>query len=332
MIFNAFRLIAILMNSILVFFTVAFILEGFLALFRITNQRLSATLRLIPFIFLILDRIFIDFNFVNWMNPLGCDTCIQKMLLNSFFPSLKEYLVAQNTSHMSYLTKDGSVLISNGLFFLFCSVTFFIFFQKVYRILVQSRLLKSIITTGTPGNGLVNNAKLDFELKKASVNLVVSDQVSIPLATHTRKIILPKNTVEDVTESELESIVAHELEHIIQKDSHARLSIELISAVFWWVPTLWWKEKMIENQEIACDQSVLKYGLDYETLASSLIKVAREAKSINAETLCFFSGKKNSSMVRLRAMLGFSTGSKKIMSICLTGILLEILLFLMCKG
>lgn len=71
MIFNAFRLIAILMNSILVFFTVAFILEGFLALFRITNQRLSATLRLIPFIFLILDRIFIDFNFVNWMNPLG---------------------------------------------------------------------------------------------------------------------------------------------------------------------------------------------------------------------------------------------------------------------
>lgn len=332
MILNAFRLIALLMNALLLFFTVAFIVEGFLALFRIKNPRINATFRLIPFVALIFDQIFTDFNFVNWMNPLGCDTCIQKMLLNSFFPSLKNYLVAENTTLMSYLTKGGSVLISNGLFFLFCAVTCYIFFQKVYRILVQSRLLKSIITSGSSGNNLVNNARLDFELKKIDVNLVISDQVSIPLATHTRNIIIPKNTVENVTQNELDSIVAHELEHIIQKDSHARLIVELISALFWWVPTFWWKEKMIENQEIACDQSVLKYGLDYESLASSLIKVARKAKATNPETLCFFSGKKNTSMVRLKAMLGFSTGNQKIISICLTGIILEILLFLICKG
>ena len=87
----------------------------------------------------------------------------------------------------------------------------------------------------------------------------------------------------------------------------------------------------MEDQEIACDQSVLKYGLDYESLASSLIKVTRDAQLMGHEMFCFFSDKRNTSIVRLKAMLEFAPSGTKIMSVGFIGVILEILLFLVCK-
>jgi len=248
MFLNSFRLISLLMNAALIFFTVAFIVEGIVGLFQVKNRRSRATFRLFPFLAMIMDRIFTEFNLVNWLNPLGCCSCTQKLILKAFFKDFNHYLTTHNLSLMSYLTSDNSELLSMIIFTMFCSSTFFFFAYKLSRVFLHDRLLKSIIKNAEPYNHVVDNAKLQFSLKKNKVDILLSDQILIPFATYSKKIMIPKSITEKTSQAEFDSIIAHELEHIRRKDPVIRIFYEFVSAIFWWVPTGWWKKKIIEDQ------------------------------------------------------------------------------------
>ena len=83
------------------------------------------------------------------------------------------------------------------------------------------------------------------------------------------KIHIPEGL--NLTEGEYEAVLAHEKEHIRFKDNWARLLLELIEALFWWVPTRGLHRRIEEGQEVGADKRV-KDPLD---LATAILKCAR---------------------------------------------------------
>ena len=153
----------------------------------------------------------------------------------------------------------------------------------------------------------IENVLLAAALHQRKVKIFVSEIVNIPMATYPKAIFLPREIVERFPQEEYEAVVAHELEHVLWQDPVVRLFSQLISAFFWWVPTRTWQKKMEFDQEIACDQIILKYGFDEKFLASALVKVATTAKEKTHETLCYLTNDKHPLLRRLHIMLGLDS-------------------------
>lgn len=326
---NPIFLIAVLLNTIIAFYTATFFVECILIFCRVKKHRTRATLRLFPFLAVIIDRIFSEFSMVNWLNPLSCNSCIQKFLLQTLFPDVMTHLSTKELSLTSYLGSD----IPNGwsliLFIAFCSITLGFFLYKLCHVYFQYRLLNSIIQNGSICPRSIGNAQLASALEDHQVKIIVSDQIHVPMAAYNTKIIMPKMTMTEISQEEFESIIAHELEHLRWKDPLSRLGMQLVSALFWWIPIQGWQKKIHHDQEMACDSSVLIYGMDSESLASSLIKFTKQAKVMSHRVFCSFADKKSISIMRLEAMFGILP-TNKLLSSGLIGFGLETSLFLIC--
>jgi beta-lactamase regulating signal transducer with metallopeptidase domain len=157
----------------------------------------------------------------------------------------------------------------------------------------------------------IENILLSAALHKSNVKIFSCKKVTVPMATSSRAIFLPTEIVKEFPQSEFEAIVAHELEHVLWRDQIVRLLSQLISGIFWWVPTSLWQKKLEFDQEIACDQSILKYGFNEEFLASALVKVARSAKEKTYKTFCYLSNEKHPSLRRVKIMLGLTSANSK---------------------
>lgn len=319
--------ISIILNTLLAFFTATFVVEGILRLFRISGHRTRAMLRILPFFYLILDRIFNHVSLINWLNPLSCDSCIQKFLL-LFSPSLNEYLRENNITLMRYLD-SGYPLFSKILLASFFLITFTLVLHQFLQIVFQMRFLRAIIQKSSICRRPICNARLASALSKSNITIVQNNDIQIPMATSFNKIVIPTKIMETVSQDEFEAIIAHELAHINWKDPLSRLFIQFVSVVFWWIPTQWWINKLMQDQEMACDESVLAYQLNSEYLVSALVKVAKQAKDSRYEMLCAFANKTNSTLLRLQVMAGESTSKKAIGFGCI-GLSLEMLILGLC--
>lgn len=183
----------------------------------------------------------------------------------------------------------------------------------------------------------IDNPLLSAALEKRKARIFMSDQIKIPMATFSNAIFIPKEIIDHFPQSEFEAIVAHELEHVLWKDPIVRLFSQLISALFWWVPTSSWQKRLELDQEIACDQSILKYGYDEEFLASALLKVATTTREKSHETLCYLSNGKHPLLKRLQLLLGRSSNHSKryestSFAIFLTALILLFVCIVVAKG
>src|ERR1700733_9044740 len=100
---NPFYLLSILCSSLLAFFTVALAIDLCVALFKIKAPRVRASLRLLPFVSLVVDFLFNRFSIAPWINPLSCSSCVQKFFLSQFHPELKAYLYENEISLTHHL-------------------------------------------------------------------------------------------------------------------------------------------------------------------------------------------------------------------------------------
>lgn len=311
MTFNLLTLISILISTTLAFFTVAFVIELLIVSFRIKQHRIRSNLRLLPFLSLIVDFIFQKLNIGNWLNPLSCDSCIQKFLLQLYFPELKVYLSTNEISLVRYLASQNLQEFSLAIFVLFGSITAFFIIKRIYQTLFLNRLLSSITQNGVTCIRPIENIPLASLLNLKNIKILISDEIQIPMATNSKTIFIPKKIVENFPQDEFETIVAHELEHIRWKDPLIRQFLHFTSSLFWWVPAYSWTKKIEQDQEMACDGSVLTYGLHFESLASALVKVIKQTQNNDHEVLCYLTHKKNPSLARLQIMLGLNLIIKK---------------------
>jgi beta-lactamase regulating signal transducer with metallopeptidase domain len=138
------------------------------------------------------------------------------------------------------------------------------------------------------GNEAVDLAKLDPILQRTigefqsmrPVTLAVSEQVTVPAAIgfFQPMIVLPKWTLGELSTSELNSILIHELAHLERRDDWTNLAQKVLRALFFFHPAVWWVERQLSlEREMACDDVVLARTANPRAYAACLVTVAERS-------------------------------------------------------
>jgi bla regulator protein blaR1 len=87
-------------------------------------------------------------------------------------------------------------------------------------------------------------------------------------------LLLPAGMIERLTDSELDSIIAHEIAHVRHYDNLVAAIHMVIEALFWFHPMIWWiGVKLVQERENACDEEALKLGKNPQAYAEGILKV-----------------------------------------------------------
>jgi beta-lactamase regulating signal transducer with metallopeptidase domain len=114
---------------------------------------------------------------------------------------------------------------------------------------------------------------------RRKVRLKSHPEVLVPLTWGWRKpvILMPAGT-EGWTEEERSSALFHELSHVKRADFLVMLAVRASLAAFWWNPLCWVVYRELrKEQEIACDELVLRAGIKPSTYAATLLAFRRSA-------------------------------------------------------
>ena len=87
-------------------------------------------------------------------------------------------------------------------------------------------------------------------------------------------ILLPAGPyLDDLTDDELETVLAHELEHVRRHDNLRALVVQLVCTLFWFSPVhRLARRRLVELRERACDAAVLARGCEPDFYLSALAK------------------------------------------------------------
>jgi beta-lactamase regulating signal transducer with metallopeptidase domain len=111
------------------------------------------------------------------------------------------------------------------------------------------------------------------------VRLKSHPEVLVPLTWGWRRpvVLMPPGS-DGWTEEERSSALFHELSHIKRADFMVMLLVRTSLAVFWWNPLCWivYRE-LLKEQELACDELVLRAGVRPSSYAASLLAFRRSA-------------------------------------------------------
>ena len=114
---------------------------------------------------------------------------------------------------------------------------------------------------------------------RRKIRLKSHPQVFVPLTWGWRKpvILMPADT-DAWTDEERSSALFHELSHVKRADFLVMLLVRMSLALFWWNPLSWIVyQKLRKEQEIACDELVLRAGIKPSIYAASLLAFRRSA-------------------------------------------------------
>lgn len=84
----------------------------------------------------------------------------------------------------------------------------------------------------------------------------------------------PAGMFESLSDTELEAILTHEVQHLRRRDNLAAAIHMAVEAAFWFHPLGWWiGARLIEERERACDEEVLRVGHSPRAYAQGILKV-----------------------------------------------------------
>ena len=115
---------------------------------------------------------------------------------------------------------------------------------------------------------------------RRSVTLCTSERVRVPTALGLVKpaIVIPRWVMQDLSAAELNQVVLHELAHLRRWDDWTNLAQQIVKALFFFHPAVWWIEKKISlEREIACDDAVLTETQSPRAYAQCLAHLAERS-------------------------------------------------------
>lgn len=283
----------ILINSTLVFLTVALLVKFLLWAFRIEQPRMQALCLCIP-----LFKIGVDFflyNFSRWalahqIDPFQCEPGTRAITAMFSRPASTAAFVPFNTGIHFIMLGDGktftfadlitlsvnpiwikmAVVIVGSMSMGFCVL-------KLFKWIKSHRALQKLLEASLPCDRTVRPS-LQAALKKSKTRIFISSDFEIPCAVSgARCIIFPDKLL--LSSEEFEAIVVHELEHLRWRDSYLRMALELLCAVFWWIPTKRWRSSLAQAQELACDAKITHFKISPVHLAEAIAKTAHAART-----------------------------------------------------
>ena len=82
------------------------------------------------------------------------------------------------------------------------------------------------------------------------------------------------------TSGRIEAVLAHELAHIARRDWALQIATQIVCAVYWFNPLVWMTCRRLRSEsEQACDDAVLRRGIDPADYATHLLAVARQVRA-----------------------------------------------------
>jgi beta-lactamase regulating signal transducer with metallopeptidase domain len=290
----SFFLLNIFLNSFLAFFTAVSLIEGIIFLFTVPQGRTAAIMRMIPIFKLPLDLFLYDFSrwsYAQGINPLNCEDGTRTLSVFASMNYTNEWLFWPITSGIQ-LTVPGNMtftiadLIGHkinplvlkvfaGLVISF-SICFLI--RKLFLYYHSLMALDSLTKGSRPLYRNIDNSILSSCIRKQEIQILTSPTLlGSPFVAGliSSFVYVPSYLSQNLSEKEYEAVLAHEIEHVRYKDNLARLILDFIGTVYWWIPTKWLCHRIEEGQEIGCDLKCNKYGIDSTDLASAVCKSAK---------------------------------------------------------
>lgn len=112
------------------------------------------------------------------------------------------------------------------------------------------------------------------------VAVCVSDQLRVPTAMGFVRplVVLPSWTMQELSATELNAILLHELAHLRRWDDWTNLIQKVLGALFFFHPAVWWIEKNLAlEREMACDDLVLAKTASPRAYAECLVSLAEKS-------------------------------------------------------
>src|SRR5579862_7076518 len=108
-------------------------------------------------------------------------------------------------------------------------------------------------------------------------SLCTSENVEVPAAIGLVEpvIVLPKWLIQELSPEELEQILLHEFAHLRRRDDWTNLIQQLVKALFFFHPAVWWIERKVSlEREMACDDAVVAEAASPRSYAQCLHHLA----------------------------------------------------------
>lgn len=147
----------------------------------------------------------------------------------------------------------------------------------------------------------VESPELKKALEEGNIRLLMTEGFSVPVAAGRKTILIPKKLINELSQREFDSVVAHELEHLRWHDPIVKFLCSSICSLFWWIPTRFWLKRLAEEQEFASDRGIDRFGIEGTALASALVKVVKRGK--HEPLLCQFNSQKHLIFRRVEKMV-----------------------------
>lgn len=115
---------------------------------------------------------------------------------------------------------------------------------------------------------------------RRNVELLVSRTLRVPTAVGFCRpaVIFPEWALAELSTQEQNSVLLHELAHLRRWDDWTNLAQQIVKAVFFFHPAVWWIERRLTlEREMACDHFVLSQTDDPHAYAQCLVAVAEKS-------------------------------------------------------
>lgn len=87
-------------------------------------------------------------------------------------------------------------------------------------------------------------------------------------------LIWPEGISEHLDDTQLEAVLAHEVQHVRRLDNWVSAIQMLVEIIFWFHPLVWWLgARLVEERERACDEAVVEFGSERQAYAEGILKV-----------------------------------------------------------
>jgi hypothetical protein len=113
-----------------------------------------------------------------------------------------------------------------------------------------------------------------------SVTLCQSDRLRAPTAIGFLKpvVAIPTWALHELSATELNSILIHELAHLRRRDDWTNLAQQILKALLFFHPAVWWIQNQLAlEREMACDDAVLAETTNPRGYAQCLVSVAEKS-------------------------------------------------------
>jgi beta-lactamase regulating signal transducer with metallopeptidase domain len=135
---------------------------------------------------------------------------------------------------------------------------------------------------------IIDVATLDPELRETlqafqsvrSVALCRSDRLRVPTAIGFLNpvVVIPTWALHELSTTELNSILIHELAHLRRCDDWTNLAQQILKALLFFHPAVWWIQNQLAlEREMACDDAVLAETTNPRAYAQCLVSVAEKS-------------------------------------------------------